>query len=55
MPDMCAYGKVFIGLGLSAVAPVSQLVVAQGVDKLIQQGFGYLLAAGALYICGALI
>lgn len=47
---------VFIGLGLSAVVPVTHLLVSHGVSKLFSEmGFGWLLASGGLYITGALI
>ncbi|KZP15305.1 HlyIII-domain-containing protein [Athelia psychrophila] len=48
--------KVFIGLGLSAVFPVSHLMVSHGISKLVQEmGFGWLMASGGLYIFGALL
>ncbi|KIL00323.1 hypothetical protein PAXRUDRAFT_821781 [Paxillus rubicundulus Ve08.2h10] len=47
---------VFIGLGLCAVIPVTQLVITHGASKLLSEmGFGWLLTSGALYIAGALI
>jgi predicted membrane channel-forming protein YqfA (hemolysin III family) len=47
---------VFIGLGFSAVVPVTHLLVSHGVSKLFSEmGFGWLLASGGLYITGALI
>jgi len=47
---------VFIGLGLSAVFPVSHLLLSHGSDKLFaEMGFGWLLASGGLYIGGALL
>lgn len=48
--------KVFIGLGLSAVLPVSHCFVTHGFNKLFaEMGFGWLIASGGLYISGALI
>ncbi|KAH7907291.1 hemolysin-III related-domain-containing protein, partial [Hygrophoropsis aurantiaca] len=48
--------KVFIGLGLSALVPVMQLLISHGFTKLFSEmGFGWLLTSGALYIAGALI
>lgn len=48
--------QVFIGLGLSAVFPVSHLIVSHGIYKLMgEMGFGWLLASGGLYIGGALL
>ncbi|KAJ6588768.1 hemolysin-III related-domain-containing protein [Mycena capillaripes] len=47
---------VFIGLGLSAVVPVSHCLIAEGYRKVIWDlGFGWLLLSGALYISGALL
>lgn len=47
---------VFIGLGLCAVIPVTQLVITHGATRLFSEmGFGWLLTSGALYIAGALI
>ncbi|EGN92896.1 hypothetical protein SERLA73DRAFT_65012 [Serpula lacrymans var. lacrymans S7.3] len=47
--------RVFIGLGLSAVVPVSQLLMSHGFFKLVSEmGFGWLLTSGGLYIAGAL-
>ncbi|KAH7886942.1 hemolysin-III related-domain-containing protein [Phlebopus sp. FC_14] len=47
---------VFIGLGLCAVVPVTQLVVTHGATKLFSEmGFGWLITSGILYIAGALI
>ncbi|KAH7922778.1 HlyIII-domain-containing protein [Leucogyrophana mollusca] len=47
---------VFIGLGLSAVVPVTHLLISHGVAKLLSEmGFGWLLTSGGLYITGALI
>jgi len=48
--------KVFIFLGLSSVFPVVHTLVSHGLNKvLVEMGFGWLLASGALYIAGALI
>lgn len=48
--------QVFIGLGLSAVFPVSHLLISHGSEKLFaEMGFGWLLASGGLYIGGALL
>lgn len=48
--------SVFIGLGLSAVVPVSHLVLTHGSSHLFtEMGFGWLLVSGALYIMGALL
>lgn len=48
--------QVFIGLGLSAVFPVSHLVLSHGFRQLFaDMGFGWLITSGALYIGGALL
>ena len=48
--------KVFIGLGLSAVFPVTHLFVTHGFSKLVQEmGIGWLITSGGLYIFGALL
>ncbi|KAF7984693.1 hypothetical protein HWV62_12984 [Athelia sp. TMB] len=48
--------KVFIGLGLSAVFPVTHLFVTHGFSKLIQEmGIGWLITSGGFYIFGALL
>jgi len=48
--------QVFIGLGLSAVFPVSHLAASYGFNKLFaEMGFGWLLTSGSLYIGGALL
>jgi adiponectin receptor len=48
--------QVFIGLGLSAVFPVSHLLLSHSFSKLfIEMGFGWILASGVLYIGGALL
>ncbi|EIW80450.1 HlyIII-domain-containing protein [Coniophora puteana RWD-64-598 SS2] len=46
---------VFIGLGLTAIVPVTQLVFTRGSVMFSEMGFGWLLLSGALYIFGALI
>lgn len=47
---------VFIGLGLSAIVPVTHCVLADGYSKVLSDlGFGWLLLSGALYISGALL
>ncbi|KAF8221086.1 HlyIII-domain-containing protein [Tricholoma matsutake] len=47
---------VFISLGLSAVIPVSHLLLTHGSNHLFSEiGLGWLLASGALYITGALL
>jgi len=48
--------KVFIGLGLTAILPVSHLLASHGFNKLFSEmGFGWLLTSGSLYIGGALL
>ena len=48
--------QVFIGLGLSAIFPVSHLVLSHGFRPLFSEmGFGWLVTSGALYIGGALL
>jgi hypothetical protein len=48
--------KVFIGLGISAVFPVTHGFLAHGfIELLAEMGFGWLLTSGALYISGALL
>jgi len=47
---------VFIALGLSAVVPVSHLMLTHGVRKLCyEMGFHWLLTSAVLYISGALL
>ncbi|KAJ7512622.1 hemolysin-III related-domain-containing protein [Mycena galericulata] len=46
---------VFIGLGLSAVGPISHCLIADGHRKLLDLGFGWIVLSGALYILGALL
>ncbi|KAJ7927482.1 hemolysin-III related-domain-containing protein [Mycena leptocephala] len=47
---------VFIGLGLSAIVPVTHCVLADGYSKVLSDlGFGWILLSGALYISGALL
>lgn len=47
---------VFIGLGLCAIVPVSQLFLTHGFRTLISEmGINWLLISGALYIGGALL
>ncbi|KAJ7640862.1 hemolysin-III related-domain-containing protein [Mycena polygramma] len=47
---------VFIGLGLSAVVPVTHCLLYQGYHKVVWElGFCWLLLSGALYISGALL
>ncbi|EKM58051.1 uncharacterized protein PHACADRAFT_89788 [Phanerochaete carnosa HHB-10118-sp] len=48
--------KVFIGLGLCGIVPVTQGMVTHGFMKLCHEmGFGWLFASGVLYINGALL
>ncbi|KAI0298706.1 HlyIII-domain-containing protein [Multifurca ochricompacta] len=47
--------RVFIALGLCSVLPVSHLILSHGIHALFREmGFFWLLAAGAMYITGAL-
>ncbi|KAJ6595699.1 hemolysin-III related-domain-containing protein [Mycena vulgaris] len=47
---------VFIGLGLSAVGPITHCLLTEGYDKVFSDlGFGWLMISGALYISGALL
>lgn len=61
-PEYCkpthrgARTTVFIALGLSAIFPVTHGLLTHGFAKLLtEMGFGWLVAAGALYISGALL
>lgn len=47
--------KVFIALGLGGVLPVTHLMLSHGTNKLQEMGFHWLLAAGAMYIAGAVL
>lgn len=48
--------KVFIGLGLCGVVPVTQGLITHGFTKLCyEMGFGWLLTSAGLYISGALL
>ncbi|KAI0266105.1 HlyIII-domain-containing protein [Gloeopeniophorella convolvens] len=48
--------NVFIGLGLSGILPIFHLTLSHGFQTLCQEmGFQWLLAAGAMYIGGALL
>jgi len=48
--------RVFIALGLSSVLPVSHLVFSHGIYILFREmGFLWLLAAGVMYITGAVL
>ncbi|KAI0066838.1 HlyIII-domain-containing protein [Artomyces pyxidatus] len=48
--------KVFIGLGLCSVLPVSHALISHGFYTLCQEmGFQWLLLSGTLYIVGALL
>lgn len=48
--------KVFVGLGLSGIVPVTHALLVHGFSNLVHDmGFGYLLLSGALYLVGALI
>jgi adiponectin receptor len=47
---------VFIALGLSGILPVSHLVLSHGISTPFREmGFGWLLAAGVMYITGAVL
>ncbi|KAJ7167320.1 hemolysin-III related-domain-containing protein [Mycena crocata] len=47
---------VFIGLGLSAVGPITHCLLTEGYHKVVSDlGFGWLVISGALYIGGALL
>ncbi|KAJ7485452.1 hemolysin-III related-domain-containing protein [Mycena latifolia] len=47
---------VFVGLGLSAVGPVTHCLLTEGYHKVFSHlGFGWLVVSGALYIFGALL
>ncbi|KAJ7126061.1 hemolysin-III related-domain-containing protein [Mycena epipterygia] len=47
---------VFIGLGLSAVGPVTHCLLTEGYHKVISDlGFGWIVIEGAFYISGALL
>jgi len=47
---------IFIGLGLCAIVPVTQLLLTHGFQTLISEmGINWLLISGALYIGGALL
>jgi len=48
--------RVFIALGLSGVLPISHLMLSHGIDILFREmGFFWLLAAGVMYITGAVL
>lgn len=47
--------RIFIALGLCAVAPVGQLMVTEGIPHLFAKGMGWIVLAGALYIGGAVL
>lgn len=48
--------RIFIALGLCSVFPVSHLMLSHGIDVLFREmGFFWLLAAGVMYITGAVL
>ncbi|KAN0131642.1 hemolysin-III related domain containing protein [Lactarius tabidus] len=47
--------KVFIALGLGGMLPVAHLMLSHGINKLQEMGFLWVLAAGAVYIAGAVL
>ncbi|KAI0287531.1 hemolysin-III related-domain-containing protein [Russula brevipes] len=48
--------KVFIALGLSGILPITHLVLSHGISTPFREmGFGWLLAAGVMYITGAVL
>jgi adiponectin receptor len=48
--------RIFIALGLCGILPVSHLLFSHGVNALFREmGFLWLLAAGVMYITGALL
>ena len=48
--------RIFIALGLCSVLPISHLMLSHGVDILFREmGFLWLLAAGVMYITGAVL
>jgi adiponectin receptor len=48
--------RIFIALGLCSILPVSHLLLSHGVYLLFREmGFLWLLAAGVMYIVGALL
>jgi len=47
---------VFIALGLSGILPITHLVLSHGISTPFREmGFGWLLAAGVMYITGAVL
>jgi len=47
--------KVFIALGLGGIIPVTHLTLSNGINTLQEMGFHWILAAGAIYIAGAIL
>jgi adiponectin receptor len=48
--------RVFLALGLSAILPISHLLLLHGPHTLLREmGFIWLLAAGVMYITGTLL
>jgi len=47
--------RVFIAFGLGGVLPVTHLMISHGTNALQEMGFQWLLAAGAMYIAGAIL
>src|SRR5579863_9085183 len=48
--------RIFIALGLCSILPISHMVLSHGIYAVFQEmGFLWLLAAGVMYITGAVL